>query len=299
MACLEMSKDQRIKYAYISNRLNIAYWQSVHYQNCIEHKVITKELREYLAKIDDEIRTLIDKASQEKGETTGIARDLVERQIIFVNDFVSKTMSVSKRNLFIKMSEASHIRSKEVEVDYLINIEKKFITEQNMFLNEDDLSARFDRGIYLIYEVIQTAESTAASSFDHWCSDSSMQNKLSIAKSIFSLPLNEMYKKNQIFLDGLDLVSKDSSELAKRLTLRFDELYKNGLALLQFVEVNLFFRFERLSSENKRSIALERLMFRYLRKQQALDQNLVNISKLISRDILKALDTSKVLDKGG
>lgn len=297
MACLEMSKDQRIKYAYITNWLNIAYWQSVHYQNCIEHKVITKELREYLAKIDGEIRTLIDKASQEKGETTGIARDLVERQIIFVNDFVSKTMSVSNRNLFIKMSEASHIRSKEVEVDYLINIEKKFITEQNIFLSEDDLTAHFDRGIYLIYEVIQKAEATAACSFDHWCGDSYMQNKLSIAKSIFSLPLNEIFKRNQIFLKDLDLVSKDSSELAKRLTLRFDELYKSGLALLQMVEVNLFCRFERLSGEKKGSIALERLMFRYLRKQRALDQNLVNISKLISRDILRALDASKVLDK--
>lgn len=283
--------DQRIAYVKMSNWLNLAYWQAIAYEYYVEQKPITAQLHQKLDKLENEVEALIAMTEKNLTDAAGTERELVEIQLAFVTAFVTCLLDQSKETLLAKLSGSPGLVRVASELEGLVGLEKQFIAQRRMVIDADDLVSRFDKGMYLVYEVLELTGKAQSNSYSDWCENGVIQNKLHRARGLFSLPLNEIYKQNKDQLKELRIDQTRSSALTQRLTLWFDELYKSGLALVHAAETNAFCTAEKIIGSSSPP-ALRLPVMRFFRTQDSVHRKLIAVNNFISRDILQAIDAS-------
>lgn len=216
----DINKKQFTHYALLETKLDLAYW----YSELIEYIDNTLDRSDSKAVLIKEIVNLIDEVKENINSLEGIQRKLVQHHLDYIAVVCGSYIKLPNPGGMQQVRPYDNITDNDK-----MNIDINFIKQRSELLPMEDLLARWDRGIYILYDYLKCAESRQGHLYEI-----DLSKRMLAAKDLMSPTLDQIDKYCTSYANQLDLDWLRKVKVHDQYTRDCLKLFSAGYALANF-----------------------------------------------------------------
>lgn len=262
-----LDSKQFMLYARQKARLNTAYWLSVLLTEKTSIYECTQVEKAEIGSFKRHIKLMLKHIRKDISHQRGTADNLIRHEFNFVEKFSRHSIKTSNKRPIYGLLGMSMPGD-----DELLTSEIAFLEQRSKQNNDNSLDARWDKGVYLLYDTMNTLERSRWLLFKN----KKLKKTLDYASDLLSPELQEITDLCAIYVARLNIDTFAAQALQDQLVEDYVEQFSKGYALYEIMETSIRIR--------------PRLLTRMLQKKTNLDKinNLLIELKRLQEDLILA-----------
>ena len=276
-----LDSKQFMLYARQKARLNTAYWLSVLVTEKSSIYECTEVEKAEIGSFKRHIKLILKHIRKDISRQTGTADILFRHEFNFVEKFSRHSIkSSNKRPIYglLGMPVPGD--------DELLASEIAFLEQRSKQNNDNSLDARWDKGVYLLYDTMNTLERSKWLLFKN----KKLKKAIDYARDLLSPELQEIKDLCAIYVARLDIDPSVAQALQDQLVENYVEQFSKGYALYEIMETSIRIRPRLLTHKLQKKTNLDKIN-NLLIELKRLQEDLILACIAQSNTIRRAIDT--------
>ena len=276
-----LDSKQFMLYARQKARLNTAYWLSVLVTEKSSNYECTEVEKAEIGSFKRHIKLMLKHIRKDISRQTGTADILFRHEFNFVEKFSRHSIkSSNKRPIYglLGMPVPGD--------DELLASEIAFLEQRSKQNNDNSLDARWDKGVYLLYDTMNTLERSKWLLFKN----KKLKKAIDYARDLLSPELQEIKDLCAIYVARLDIDPSVAQALQDQLVENYVEQFSKGYALYEIMETSIRIRPRLLTHKLQKKTNLDKIN-NLLIELKRLQEDLILACIAQSNTIRRAIDT--------
>jgi hypothetical protein len=275
-----LDSKQFMFYARQKARLNTAYWLSVLVTEKSSIYECTEVENAEIGSFKRHIKLMLKHIRKDISRQTGTADILFRHEFNFVEKFSRHSIKTSNKRPIYGLLGMPMPGDDELLASEIAFLEQR--SEQN---NDNSLDARWDKGVYLLYDMMNTLERSK------WLllKNKKLKKTLDYASDLLSPELQEIKDLCAIYVARLDIDPSVAQALQDQLVEDYVEQFSKGYALYEIMETSIRIRPRLLTHKLQKKTNLDKIN-NLLIELKRLQEELILACIAQSNTIRRAID---------
>ena len=275
-----LDSKQFMLYARQKARLNTAYWLSVLLTEKTSIYECTQVEKAEIGSFKRHIKLMLKHIRKDISRHTGIADNIIMHEFNFVEKFSRHSIKTSNKRPIYGL-----LGMPMPGDDELLASEIAFLEQRSKQNNDNSLDARWDKGVYLLYDTMNTLERSKWLLFKN----KKLKKTLDYASDLLSPELQEIKDLCAIYVARLDIDPSVAQALQDQLVENYVEQFSKGYALYEIMETSIRIRPRLLTHKLQKKTNLDKIN-NLLIELKRLQEDLILACIAQSNTIRRAID---------